>query len=184
MRNKYLLGATKDNEIVFCEFEVTERNGYPEFSASFDTVRPFNGSDVDLEYYFEDYADPRTMDAEWIIYQCDRLHCCPMDLPRHLADECNDPRDAIDCSLYDKEFDIDGDKWYFESSCCGQHDTRDEMEIYINKAAYNELIELWDKYHLKKVSKPMITKKLKSIIERLEIVDEEEWIKNYIRETM
>ena len=30
--SKYLLGATTDKELVFGEFKVTTRNGYPEFT--------------------------------------------------------------------------------------------------------------------------------------------------------
>ena len=51
MRNKYLLGANRDNELVFGEFEITYRNGYAEFTASFNTVRPFNGENFDLEEF-------------------------------------------------------------------------------------------------------------------------------------
>lgn len=57
MRKKVLLGVDKNKEIVFGEYEVTYRNGFPEFAASFDTVRPFNGDDVNLEDYFAEYAN-------------------------------------------------------------------------------------------------------------------------------
>lgn len=183
MRKHILLGATEDNELVFADYEVTERNGYPEFSASFDTVRPFNGNDVDLECYFEDYADPKCMDATWIIDRCNWYDCSPQNLPKRLAEDCSDPRDAMDCSLYNEEYEIDGDYWYFESCGCGQHDTRGTMEVYVDESAYNDIHELWDKYHLKKVDKEEILAKLESIEQRLDI-DEEEWIESYIREKM
>lgn len=61
MRREYLLGATKDREIIFGEFEIrtpkyyTKDKGYYgdglEFSASFNTVRPFKGDDIDLVQY-------------------------------------------------------------------------------------------------------------------------------------
>ena len=69
MRRKYLLGATADREIVFTEFETEcprywskEKGSYTDesvrqFSASFDTVRPFKGDDVDLTEYFENLVD-------------------------------------------------------------------------------------------------------------------------------
>ena len=47
--SKYLLGATKDKEIVFVELEITTWNGYSEFTASFDTVRPFTVNRINME---------------------------------------------------------------------------------------------------------------------------------------
>lgn len=47
---KVLLGVDRNQELVFGEFGITYRNGYPEFFASFDTVRPFmicNGSELE-----------------------------------------------------------------------------------------------------------------------------------------
>ena len=38
---KILLGTTKDNNVVFGNYEIRTWNGYPEFSASFDSVTPF-----------------------------------------------------------------------------------------------------------------------------------------------
>ena len=46
-KTRYLLGATEDLEIVFGEFGVTTRNGYTQFTASFDCVRPFTADEVD-----------------------------------------------------------------------------------------------------------------------------------------
>ena len=179
MKKKYLLGATLDHEIVFGEMEVTNRNGYPEFTASFDTVRPFNGNDIDLTDYFEDCID--AYGKEWAYDACERYNCSPQDLPRELAAECNDPRDAIDCSLYPEEMEIDGEYWYFESGCCGQHDTRGTMEVYTNKEAYNRLHDLWDNYHLQKVDDAIIAE-VNAVMEMLKAVDDEAWIKNYILE--
>lgn len=53
MKNKFLLGATKNKELVFGEFEITTRNGFQEFSASFKAVIPFDGDNFDLEEYYE-----------------------------------------------------------------------------------------------------------------------------------
>ena len=149
MRRKYLLGATVDKELVFEEIEVRDWNGHPEFSASFDTVRPINGNDYDLEEYFEGWLED--IDAQWKWDDCVKRDCSPNELAAELADECDDPRDALDCSLYPECVEVDGEDWYFESGSCGQYDTRDIMETYINKAAYDKLIALWDKYHLKEI---------------------------------
>lgn len=179
MRRKYLLGATADREIVFAEFEVTGRNGYQEFTASFDTVRPFKGDDVDLLRYFENFVDDIGKESAYDL--CEQNHCSPQDLPQILADECSDPRDALDCSLYPEEMNVDDEWWYFESGSCGQHDTREDgMDEYVNKEAYDLLHELWDKYHLKQVGEEVFAQ-VEKLNEMLEEVDEEEWIADYIR---
>ena len=178
MRRKYLLGATEDREIVFGEFEITTRNNYPEFTASFDTVMPFKGSDVDLTDYFEELID--SIGKECAYDLCEHNRCSPQDLPEILADECTDPRDALDCSIYPEEMNIDDEYWYFESSCGGQHDTREDMDEYTNKEAYDLLHELWDEYHLKKVGNDVV-EKVNKLVDMLEDIDEEEWIEDYIR---
>lgn len=179
MRRKYLLGATEDRELVFGEIEITNRNGYPEFTASFDCVRPFKGSDYDLEEYFEDWMDE--LDKAYLFDLCEQHWCSPQDLPSKLADACGDVRDALDCSLYPEEIEIDDEYWYFESGSCGQCDTRKYgMDEYTNKEAYDLLHELWDEYHLKKVDDDVVAK-VNKIVDMLEEVDEEEWIIDYIR---
>ena len=55
--SKYLLGTTTDKELVFGEFKVTTRNGYPEFTAYFDTVKPFKKDDIDAKEYYENLID-------------------------------------------------------------------------------------------------------------------------------
>lgn len=185
------MGATADREIVFTEFETKhprywsqEKGSWQdkdteEFSASFDTVRPFQSSGYDLEGYYEDWMDG--VDKEYLYDLCERHWCSPQDLPSKLADECcGDVREALDCSLYPEEICVDDEYWCFESSCCGQHDTRKEgMDEYVNEEAYNILHELWDKYHLEPIDEDGI-KQMQKVIELLEEVDEEEWIRDYI----
>lgn len=191
MSIKYLLGATADKEIVFAEFRTEhprywsqEKGHYTDetvrqFSASFSTVRPFNGSEYDLEEYYESWCD--CVDKEYLYDLCERNWCSPQNLPGVLADACYDVRDALDCSLYPEEMHIDDEYWYFESGSCGQHDTREDgMDEYVNEEAYNLLHELWDKYHLKPIDEEGI-QQMQKVVELLEEVDEEEWIESYIR---
>lgn len=181
MRERFLLGATKDNELVFGEFEITTRNGYPEFTASFDTVRPFNGDNINLKDYFWDYLDGIDVQSKYQL--CENFDCSPRELPEQLANECEDPRGAMDCSLYPEEFEIGGNHWYFESGTCGQYDSRKDMKIYVNKEAYDLLHEIWDKYHLKNISgKQEVMYKINRITKLLKEVDEEKWITDYIQE--
>lgn len=177
MRNKYLLGATIYNELVFGEFEITYRNGHAEFTASFNTVRPFNGDNFDLEEYYENWIED--IDKATLYDMLYDRDCKPSELASELASECYDIRDAIDCSLYPECCEVNGNSWYFESASCGQHDTRDEIKEIINLDAYNLLHELWDKYHLKKVDDDVISQ-VEKLCEMLSEIDEEEWIMDYI----
>lgn len=187
MRNKVLLGVNKQKEIVFGEFEITHRNGYPEFSASFEAVRPFNEADVDLEEYFEEDADEHCVGADYVLSLCREHNCSPQDLPKRLAESCEDVRDALDCSLFPEEYEIkkangDVEYWCFESSSCGQYDSREDgMERYVDKDGYDRLHQLWDKYHLKKVDEELVRNEMIVIQNKL-AVDWEEWITDYIRE--
>jgi len=182
MRKKFLLGATKYGELVFGEFEITNRNKYPEFSASFDAVRPFDGFDIDLKDYFENYIEDIGKECAYEL--CEKYRCSPQELASELADECNDPRDALDCSLYPEEIVVRGHPWYFESGSCGQHDTRGEMEEYVNKEAYDLLHSLWDKYHCTDIRKfedeDGVRKSIDAIIAAFNDIDEEKWIEDYI----
>lgn len=191
MRKKYLLGATVNNELVFGEFELKhpsywskEKGSYIdesvlEFSASFDSVRPFKEEDYDLEEYYEEYL--YGADKEYLYDLCEQYDCSPSELPKNLADNCYDVRDALDCSLYPEEITVDGKSWYFESGSCGQYDSREDgMEVYVNEEAYNLLHTLWDNYHLKKVDEEVI-KQVEKVVDMLSSVDEEEWIINYIK---
>lgn len=97
-----------------------------------------------------------------------------------LADNCVDVRDAIDCSLYPEVIEVDGVHYYFESSSGSQYDTRKDMEFYTNKEAYDLLIELWDKYHLKEIDSEGV-EKMNRVIKALKTTEETEWIANYIQ---
>lgn len=186
MRENFLLGATKDNELVFGEFEITTRNGYPEFSACFYAVSPFNGDEINIEKY---YSDVEFVYGKESCYDlCKQYECSPQDLPQALADDCDDARDCLDCSYYSEEIIINGNRWFFESSHGGQYDSRKDIKIYVNKEAYDLLHELWDEYHLKNITEneSEVREKYNRIKNLLFKTDEEEqeWIKNFIKENI
>ena len=184
MAYKYLLGATKDNEIVFTEFGITKLNGYPEFTACFDTVRPFTADSLEepIDYY-EQLLQDCYSDADKY-KMCERYDCSPSELAENMADDNGtDPMDMRDCSFYPVCLNVDGTEWYFESASGGQHDTRNEMEIYTDKDAYDQIHLLWDKYHLKAVDK-IIIEYVAILQNALSNIDTEKWISNYIRNTM
>ena len=181
-KTRYLLGATEDREIVFGEFGIITRNGYPEFTASFNIVSPFTADDLEdgAEYYQHLLDDCYSDEDKYRM--CEEYNCRPSELAEHLADENGtDPQDMRDCSLYPEIIDVDGTDWYFDSVGCGQHDTRDEMAVYTNQDAYNMLHTLWDKYHLKEVDVGVM-QTVDQLDAQLTDVDEIDWIANYIRE--
>ena len=173
---KMLLGATKDNELVFADFGITNRNGYPEFTASFDTVRPFDGDSIDLVDYWDNYIEE--CGAEYLRDQLGEYDCSLSELAEIMANE-NGIMRTIDCSLYPETYAVDGIDWYFESACCGQHDTRGEMAEYVNEDAYNVLHELWDVYHLKQVDSD-VADTMEHIAHVLSLTNEEDWITDFI----
>ena len=178
MRRKFLLGATKNNEIVFSEVEIRDRNGKLEFSTSFDAVYPFEYSETYLMERVVDNLD--CYDKSDLYDLCERYDCKPSGLAEKIwADSYIE--DIIDISLYPDSIEVDGNEWYFESACCGQCDTREEMEFYVNENLYNRIIELWNEYHLKEIDNSIV-EEVNSILNKLEQVNEEEWIANYIKE--
>lgn len=195
MKINVLLGANRNHELVFGEFYLfhprywsKEKGNYTDesvlnFSASFDVVRPFNGDDYNLEDYFEGYVE--CLDKESKYDMCVRIDCKPSELAEKSAEECYDIRDAVDCSLYPECYEINGESWYFESVSSGQYDSRDCMEIYTNKSIYDKLHELWNAYHLNKVDSDVIAQ-MKNLAKMCKDIqeNEEEWIKDYIRENM
>ena len=176
MYDKILLGATKNNELVFAEFGISNRNEHPKFTASFDAVRPFDGGSIDLVKRWENYL------AECEAYELrellDKYDCRLSELAEMMADDMGIDG-AIDCSLYPETYTIDGIDWYFESVGCGQHDTRGEMAEYVNEDAYNALHELWDKYHLKKVDNG-VADTMEHIAHVFSRTNTEDWITDYI----
>ncbi len=175
---QYLMGSTKNKELVFAEFEITKRNGYPEFTASFNSVRPFNENDVDIEAYMEEHVN--SMDKAWAYEQCEFYDCSPSELAKRMAQETDSVADVVDCSLYQKYYTIDGDDYYFESCSGGQYDSRDDMELYTNKRVYDAIHKLWDKYHLKQVDSAVELEVIE-LQQELTKIDEEEWITSFIK---
>lgn len=174
--NKILLGATKDNELVFAEFGITDRNGYPEFTASFGKVRPFDDDSVDIVEYWENYIEE--CGASELRNYLGEYDCRLSELAEMMANDMG-VDGTIDCSLYPECYTVDGIDWYFESISCGQHDTRGEMAEYVNEDAYNVLHELWDKYHLKKVDSGFADT-MEHIAHVLSLTNTEDWITDYI----
>lgn len=189
---KKIIGFTKDNKIIMAEvsFERVGNNQAPYFSVRFDLSEIAKAKDTIKDYdymyaFFEDITEIHN--PEYILDLCDEYECSPSELADLMTDEAiNDydvAMDTVDCSLYPEILDVDGEEYIFISSSCGQHDTRDEVEEFVDEKLYNDIHEMWDNYHLKDIGDNENAMNLyKSVLDRMREIDNEEVIVNYIKE--
>lgn len=173
LKKELLLGVNPTtNEIILGEFEITTRNNYKEFTASFDVGEAFDIDAVDLNEQCQlqwDCLDDNT-----------RLNLL-LDGDRTRKDvfeewtRYSDYREFVDCSCTDIETELEnGTIINFETTSCGQHDIREDKNnynniIFTNKEAVEKLLKLWDLYHLKNIEKNIsdIEKDINFIIEKI-----------------
>lgn len=189
IRKNFLLGVNKEeNKIYLGEIEITTRNGYKEFTASFDVGEAFDIDDIDLQEQCQDLWD--CYDAQQkldLLYDGDRTREDVFeDWTRY-----SDYKEFKDCSCTDYETKLNnGQIINFESICGGQHDIREDEEEYNNmiftdKKAVDLILELWDKYHLKNIEKNLqeIETKINEILKRIDKYNDREFenIENFIK---
>ena len=162
MKRTILLGVN-NNTIYTGEFEVTTRNGYKEFTASFNVGCAFDVNNIDdmdmAEQYFEELWNNSDDERKLELLQ-------DGDITREEARDnfindtyyYNGYRAFIDCSCTDYEVDDmpNGDTINFETEGCGQIDIREEPDfektVFTNKEAVMKLLEFWDNFHLKEIT--------------------------------
>lgn len=158
MRKTILLGVN-GSQIYTGEFEVTTRNGYKEFTASFNIGWAFD-TEEDLETRAENYFED-LWECSDDSFKLNMLKDGDININREEAKENFiyriDYRDIIDCSCTDYEVDMpNGDTINFETESCGQCDIRRESDfentIFTNKEAVFKLLEFWDNFHLKEIT--------------------------------
>ena len=157
MKRTILLGVN-NNTIYTGEFEVTTRNGYKEFTASFNIGWAFDVNNIDdsAENYFEELWECSDDERKLELLQDGEI--TKAEAKNNFVGSIYDYRDIIDCSCTDYEVDdmLNGDIINFETGSCGQVDIREETDfentIFTNKEAVMKLLELWDNFHLKEIS--------------------------------
>lgn len=189
IRKNFLLGINKEeNKIYFGELEVTTRNGYKEFTASFDVGEAFDIEEIDLqeecESLWECYDTEQKLD---LLYDGDRTREDVFDEWTRYSDY----KEFIDCSCTDFETTLNnGQTINFETTNGGQYDIRENEEEYNNiiftdKKAVELILELWDKYHLKNIENDLkeVEDKINEILERLDKYNDREYknIENFIK---
>ena len=170
-----LLGATELNEIVFANINIRENKT---LSISFSLVTP---TIIDNEYLFEMFTNMiEDLPKEDLYDLCVQYNCPPSNLINEMFYYAT-PEEILDLSLFPEQIEVNGDEWIFESAGCGQVETRNVMSEYIDKDAYMRFMELWDNYHLQPVDDDTV-KEVETIIEKLNEVDQMEFIQDYIIE--
>jgi hypothetical protein len=156
MKKETILLGIKNNQIITTDLEITERNGYPEFSACFNCGDAFNINDINDDYKNDYY------ESLWECYDAESKLKELWDGERTKTDvfedwgDCDDYHDVIDCSCTDYEIDHNEKTINFESTCGGQHDVREENDFkdmtFTNKKMFDKIMYYWDNYHLKEVN--------------------------------
>lgn len=157
MKRTILLGVN-NNTIYTGEFEVTTRNGYKEFTASFNIGWAFDVNNIDdsAEDYFEELWNNSDDEKKLELLQDGEI--TKAEAKNDFVDSIYDYRDIVDCSCTDYEiwFGEVGDTINFETVACGQVDIREEPDfkgtVFTNKEAVMKLFELWDNFHLKEIT--------------------------------
>ena len=160
MRKTILLGVN-GNTIYTGEFEVTTRNGYREFTASFNIGWAFDVNNIDdsAEDYFEELWNISDDEGKLELLQDGEI--TKAEARDNFINDTyyySGYRAFIDCSCTDFEVSLpSGDTINFETGSCGQVDIREEPDfkgtVFTNKEAVMKLLELWDNFHLKEISK-------------------------------
>lgn len=189
IRKNFLLGVNKEeNKIYFGKIEVTTRNGYKEFTASFDVGEAFDINDIDLQEQCQDLWD--CYDAQQkldLLYDGDRTREDVFDDWTRYSDY----KEFKDCSCTDYETELNnGQTINFETTCGGQHDIREDKEefnniIFTDKKAVDLILELWNKYHLKNIENNIqdVESKINEILKRINNYNDREYenIENFIK---
>ena len=181
MNNEYLLGATTDHEIVTCNIRLSDNpDGSKRFTASFALYNIINENEFPslVECDLDNY------DKEYLYDLCDNYDCAPSALCDMIVqDENLDEWLGMSWCANTYSAIANGDEWFFENICAGQHDTRNDIDVVIDQEAYDLVHELWDNYHLKAIGGETLAK-AEALIDMLREIDEGEWITSYIEEHM
>lgn len=161
-RETILLGIN-NNKIITADVCVTNRNGYNEFTASFNVGEAFDVyKQVDEDHikdYFNERWDCLTSDEK--LYELnDGYYTKDEVFETWKQNYWYDYTDFIDCSCTNYEITHENKTINFETVYGGQHDIRDESDydemIFTNKELFELIMYYWDYYHLKEINEEQI----------------------------
>ena len=172
--NTALLGATKNNTLVFAEIRCKDY-----FSVSFSEVEPIAVDDEYLRERISDFVEYGLSDEE-VLAMLKNYDCRPSELVDELVARYG-IEGVIDISLYPESYDgiVKGKTIYFESIACGQHDTRKYL-VPIDKKFTDWLFDIRIIFFEKEdYPKEQIVCVVEDYLYRLG--DERQWIENWLR---
>jgi hypothetical protein len=145
---KLVAGVTNDDEIYVLRI-TTVRNGKPYFSMGGETYDPLLMEDAIKR------NDEQTTDEELKDFWKEAVtHNQTTESLEDWAESVREEQGEIgslDCSLYPKEHEIDGEDVVYESVSCGQHVEKKLKHYSIPVTTFKKLMKLWDENHLKDV---------------------------------
>lgn len=167
MKKTILIGV-KNNAIITTNLEITERNGYPEFTASFNVGEAFNVDCINEDYkkeYFEEVWN--CYDAETKLNLLDDGEKTKKDVISDW-DYYSDYTEIKDCSCTNYEITNNNITINFETIECGQHDVREDADFlnmrFTDEKLFNDIMYYWNNYHLKEVNNEQI-EEIKKLME-------------------
>lgn len=153
IKKQYFIGGSENLHSIFTmNIEVTYRNGYQEFTASFNEGELVNIDErnENAREWYEEMFD--CADSESKLFYLQNGDITKEEWIDDCIDGEYDYRDRIDCSCTDYEFTRDESTWNFETAGCGQLDPRDCDYFIPANETVNELLKFWDAHHLKEIT--------------------------------
>ena len=179
-----ILGLTKNNEV----FQVNvDNNSYASVSFSFSEIARTKDTIKNHDYMRDLYEGMVECYPKDFLYdECDKYDCPPSKLPDKMAEEVLEDStlamDDIDCSYIPKILEWEDQAYIFIASSGGQHDPREEEVLdVVDVKLYTDILEYWDKYHLKNINDNEEALNLyDSILKRMEELDDDKTLVDYV----
>lgn len=188
MKKEFLIGFTKDYEIIMAELELRDSNFENEFLGYFSAYNIINANNTiyDKDCIYEHVRNMlEAMDLDYRYELCGRYNCDLRNLQKKLTDKyIENPQELIEWLDYSRHYGIINNKdsdYIFKAIIGGLYDTRGDLLYAVDSDLYNDIHFLWDNYHGKQLDDKAF-ELYNSIIERASKIDEEEEIKKFIDE--
>ena len=179
-----VLGLTKNDEV----FQVNISNdSYASVSFSFSEIARTKDTIKNHDYMrdlFEGIVD--CYPKEFLYDECDKYDCPPSKLPDKMAEEALEDStfamDYVECSYIPEILEWENQAYIFIASSGGQHDPREEEILdVVDVKLYTDILEYWDKYHLKNIYDNKEALELyNSIVKRMEELDDDITLVDYV----
>lgn len=158
MKKQYFLGVNSDSELYSIEIEPVS-DGHEYFSICGQTDRPIEYQDAvnRTREYLED-------GELWRMAVQDKMTTLSLNDWVDWVIDTDGEVSGIDNSCLPDEYkDENGMVWLFEGSSGGQHQEKELEHSFIPQALLDEVMEAWDKYHLKSKNPPHLEDMLKRL---------------------